>query len=251
MKTSIMAVGTELLFGQTVNTNAAFLSDRLNHMGFDVMYHFVVGDNPERLKEKLSEAFIDTDLVILTGGLGPTQDDLTKEMLQDINREKQLDKQKLMSELESFDLNSLFTFGINFDMLKLVINNLIKSNHRVNYKLSELKFDKINSEKRIDQLESELLELKIAKEKSQKEKSILQEKKSKILSYDYKIETEQALKEKEYYTNSLNNLNKDDTYKLDKIINNITKFKLGTESSKKSSEDLMKKLEEYNNKLSE
>ena len=46
MRTSILAVGTELLFGQTVNTNASFLSENLNHMGFDVMYHFVVGDNP-------------------------------------------------------------------------------------------------------------------------------------------------------------------------------------------------------------
>ena len=79
MRTSILAVGTELLFGQTVNTNAAYLSENLNIMGFDVMYHFVVGDNPARLKEKLAEAFIDTDLVLITGGLGPTQDDLTKE----------------------------------------------------------------------------------------------------------------------------------------------------------------------------
>lgn len=81
MRTSILAVGTELLFGQVVNTNAAYLSENLNHMGFDVMYHFVVGDNPARLKEKLADAFADTDLVILTGGLGPTQDDLTKEMV--------------------------------------------------------------------------------------------------------------------------------------------------------------------------
>ena len=84
MKTSILAVGTELLFGQTVNTNATFLSDKLNHMGFDVMYHFVVGDNHARLKQKLVEAFVDTDLVILTGGLGPTQDDLTKEMVAEL-----------------------------------------------------------------------------------------------------------------------------------------------------------------------
>ena len=81
MKASIIAVGTELLFGQTANTNAAYLSDKLNHMGFDVMYHFVVGDNPARLKNKLAEAFSDTDLVLLTGGLGPTQDDLTKEIV--------------------------------------------------------------------------------------------------------------------------------------------------------------------------
>ena len=69
MRTSILAVGTELLFGQVINSNAAYLSGHLNRMGFDVMYHFVVGDNPARLKEKLEEAFNDTDLVILTGGL--------------------------------------------------------------------------------------------------------------------------------------------------------------------------------------
>ncbi len=102
MKTSILAVGTELLFGQTVNTNATFLSDKLNHMGFDVMYHFVVGDNPARLKEKLAEAFRDTDLVILTGGLGPTQDDLTKEMVAEyMGRDMYLDKE-VIRQLEGF-----------------------------------------------------------------------------------------------------------------------------------------------------
>ena len=102
MKTSILAVGTELLFGQTVNTNAAFLSDKLNHMGFDVMYHFVVGDNPARLKAKLAEAFSDTDLVILTGGLGPTQDDLTKEMVAEyMGKGMHLDN-NVLEQLEEF-----------------------------------------------------------------------------------------------------------------------------------------------------
>ena len=180
-------------------------------------------------------------------------DDLTNEMEEEIKKEKQLEEQKFMSEMESFDLNSLFTFGINFDMLKLIINNLIKSNSRVNYKLSELKFDKIKSEKRADQLELAILELKIANEKSPKTKNLLQEQKSKLLSKNYKMDTELILKEKEYYSNSLNNLNKDDSYKLDKIINNITKFKLGTESSssKKPNEEIMKKIEENNNKLLE
>ena len=102
MKTSILAVGTELLFGQTVNTNASFLSDRLNHMGFDVMYHFVVGDNPARLRAKLAEAFSDTDLVIMTGGLGPTQDDLTKETVADyMGRGMYLDDM-VMEQLRGF-----------------------------------------------------------------------------------------------------------------------------------------------------
>lgn len=102
MKTSIIAVGTELLFGQTVNTNAAYLSEKLNLMGFDVMYHFVVGDNPARLKEKLADAFADTDLVILTGGLGPTQDDLTKEMVAEyMGTEMHLDE-RAVTDLKAF-----------------------------------------------------------------------------------------------------------------------------------------------------
>ncbi len=81
MDTSIIAVGTELLFGQVVNSNAAYLSENLNHLGFNVMYHYTVGDNDERLEKTLRQALSDTDLVILTGGLGPTQDDMTKEVV--------------------------------------------------------------------------------------------------------------------------------------------------------------------------
>lgn len=103
MKTSIIAVGTELLFGQTVNSNAAYLSENLNHMGFDVMYHFVVGDNPQRLRDKLAEAFSETDLVLLTGGLGPTQDDLTKEIVAEyMGSELELDERVVT------DLRKLF-----------------------------------------------------------------------------------------------------------------------------------------------
>ena len=102
MKTSIIAVGTELLFGQVVNTNAAYLSENLNHMGFDVMYHFVVGDNPGRLRNKLSEAFADTDLVILTGGLGPTQDDLTKEIVAEYMGAELYRDEKVIEDLKGF-----------------------------------------------------------------------------------------------------------------------------------------------------
>ena len=51
MKTAILTVGTEILFGQVVNTNAAFLSQQLQDIGYDVMFHYTVGDNPQRLKE--------------------------------------------------------------------------------------------------------------------------------------------------------------------------------------------------------
>ena len=81
MKTAILTVGTEILFGQIVNTNAAWISQQLQNMGYDVMYHYSVGDNPGRLKDLIDFAFHDCDLILTTGGLGPTQDDLTKEVI--------------------------------------------------------------------------------------------------------------------------------------------------------------------------
>ena len=75
----ILCVGTELLLGDIVNTNAAFLSQQLAGLGIHVYRHTVVGDNPERLRRALDAAFAEADLVITSGGLGPTYDDLTKE----------------------------------------------------------------------------------------------------------------------------------------------------------------------------
>lgn len=75
----ILCVGTELLLGDIVNTNAAYLSCKLAELGIHVYRHTVVGDNPERLKRALEAAFSEADLVITSGGLGPTYDDLTKE----------------------------------------------------------------------------------------------------------------------------------------------------------------------------
>ncbi len=75
----ILCVGTELLLGDIVNTNAAFLSTRLADLGISVYRHTCVGDNPERLAAALRTALASADLVITSGGLGPTYDDLTKE----------------------------------------------------------------------------------------------------------------------------------------------------------------------------
>lgn len=75
----ILCVGTELLLGDIVNTNAAFLSARLAALGICVYRHTAVGDNPQRLKAALLSALDSADLVITSGGLGPTYDDLTKE----------------------------------------------------------------------------------------------------------------------------------------------------------------------------
>ncbi len=78
MKCEILCIGTELLTGATVNTNANFLSKELSAIGVDVYYQTTIGDNPLRLQECLDIAINRTDCIIITGGLGPTQDDLTK-----------------------------------------------------------------------------------------------------------------------------------------------------------------------------
>lgn len=80
MKAEILCVGTEILLGDIVNTNAQFISRELAHLGINVYHQSVVGDNPERLLEELDSSFKRVDLVITSGGLGPTPDDLTKEI---------------------------------------------------------------------------------------------------------------------------------------------------------------------------
>jgi len=81
MNCEILSVGTELLLGNTINTNAAALGDMLSELGINVFWHSVVGDNPGRLKDSIAIARSRADLIITTGGLGPTYDDLTKNIV--------------------------------------------------------------------------------------------------------------------------------------------------------------------------
>mgnify|MGYP001530437603 FL=1 len=102
MKTALLTVGTEILFGQIVNTNAAWLSQQLNDLGIDVMYHYSVGDNPKRLEELIYFAFHDCDMIITTGGLGPTQDDLTKEVIAKAMGDKIVTNQQCLEALKEY-----------------------------------------------------------------------------------------------------------------------------------------------------
>ena len=79
MKAEIIAVGTEILLGDILNTNAQYLALQLAELGIDVHYQTVVGDNPQRLENTIFHAFSRANVIITTGGLGPTEDDLTKE----------------------------------------------------------------------------------------------------------------------------------------------------------------------------
>ena len=81
MNAEIIAVGSELLLGQITNTNARFLSQHLAEIGVNVYYHTVVGDNEERLVEAVKLAQKRANLIVFSGGLGPTKDDLTKETI--------------------------------------------------------------------------------------------------------------------------------------------------------------------------
>jgi nicotinamide-nucleotide amidase len=84
MKAEILSIGTELLLGQITDTNAAWLAQQLPDLGVDLYYISQVGDNRQRLTETLRRAHDRSDLVICTGGLGPTEDDLTREAISDL-----------------------------------------------------------------------------------------------------------------------------------------------------------------------
>lgn len=84
MRVEILTIGTEILLGDIINTNSQYLSREMMLLGFDVYRHTTVGDNPERMKEAMTRALNESDLILATGGLGPTNDDLTKEIAMEI-----------------------------------------------------------------------------------------------------------------------------------------------------------------------
>ena len=77
----LIAIGTELLLGNIANTDAQMISEGLSELGINVYYHTVVGDNPERVRQAVDIARSRADIIITTGGLGPTYDDLSKETI--------------------------------------------------------------------------------------------------------------------------------------------------------------------------
>jgi nicotinamide-nucleotide amidase len=103
MNAEIISIGTELLVGDIVNTNAQYLSKELSIRGINVLYQSTVGDNPKRLEDLIRAGIQRSDLIITTGGLGPTQDDLTKETLAKI-----LDVELVLHEPTLEKINEFF-----------------------------------------------------------------------------------------------------------------------------------------------
>lgn len=102
MRAEIISVGTELLLGQIVDTNAAHLSRVLSELGIDLHYRSTVGDNAARLSEALRLALSRADVVFTIGGLGPTQDDLTRETVADVVGDEMMLDDECASRLRAF-----------------------------------------------------------------------------------------------------------------------------------------------------
>lgn len=102
MRCEILSIGTEILLGDILNTNAQYLSRRLADLGISVFFHTTVGDNPKRLKDALQIAFSRSDMVIATGGLGPTTDDLTKEVSAEYFGRKLILHEESFQRIKSF-----------------------------------------------------------------------------------------------------------------------------------------------------
>ena len=102
MKAEILSIGTEILLGEIVDTNAAYIASKLPALGIDLYFKAVVGDNMERLTETIGRARERSDIVICTGGLGPTEDDLTREAICSVLGEEPHVEAELETELRSF-----------------------------------------------------------------------------------------------------------------------------------------------------
>ncbi len=95
----IVAIGSELLLGQIVDTNSAWMAQRLSALGINLYYKTIVGDNPGRMKEVIDRALERSHVVITSGGLGPTQDDLTREIVAEVAKRKLVLSQELQDQV--------------------------------------------------------------------------------------------------------------------------------------------------------
>ena len=109
----IVAIGSELLLGQIVDTNSAWIAQRLTNLGVNLFYKTVVGDNQNRMEEVISKALDRSDVVITGGGLGPTQDDVTREVIAAVTGRELVRDPKLIDEIEQRFRSRGFTMTAN------------------------------------------------------------------------------------------------------------------------------------------
>lgn len=102
LKAEVIAIGTELLLGQIANTNAQWLSEQLAANGINTYYHTVVGDNLKRVTDVFTEAQSRSDIIIVSGGLGPTDDDMTREAFQQLSGIKMVEHIPSMNKIKQY-----------------------------------------------------------------------------------------------------------------------------------------------------
>lgn len=131
MTAELISVGTELLMGNIVNSNACFLAERCAMLGFDMYYQSTVGDNYTRMKEVIRTGLMRSDIVILTGGLGPTEDDLTKEACADVMGMELVEDPHTRKHLEAFFDHNVYSVipENNWKMASVPKGALVLDNH--------------------------------------------------------------------------------------------------------------------------
>ncbi|MCD6556534.1 MAG: competence/damage-inducible protein A [Bacteroidales bacterium] len=111
MKADIITIGDEILIGQITDTNSVFIAEKLNNSGFEIRQITSVSDNKEHIITVLDEVSKYTDLVVITGGLGPTEDDLTKQTLADYFGSKLILNEDVLEDVKQFVRNKGFTLN--------------------------------------------------------------------------------------------------------------------------------------------
>lgn len=113
MNAEIVTIGTELLLGQIVDTNAAYMAEELNKIGVGVLYKSTVGDNAGRMQEVLSRALERADVVLTCGGLGPTEDDLTREIAAQVTGRSLVLHPELLAQIQQIFTQRYIPFTEN------------------------------------------------------------------------------------------------------------------------------------------
>lgn len=120
MKVELISIGDELLIGQIVNTNAAYLAKHVSAFGLDVRWITTIGDQAEELKSALSMAMRRSDIVITTGGLGPTHDDITKQVAAEFFKSDYIFKPEILKRIkQAFEVRGLKMAVINEEQAKV------------------------------------------------------------------------------------------------------------------------------------
>ncbi len=127
MKVELISIGTEILLGDIINTNAAYLAKELANIGCNVYRQSVIGDNPIRLEKALEYAFNENDVVITTGGLGPTEDDLSKNIVAKYFSEKLIFNQDIYDKIAEY-LNTNQLSSNNAKQAYIFENGIIVDN---------------------------------------------------------------------------------------------------------------------------